>query len=202
MKLVSSADLRVRFGFGNIDTLVAAADNAAEEATLHLESDLRTVLLQDSYSDAFLMSDSDRRKEMLKLKLTAGFVADGFVIGTGLTKADAAADTSLTEQVNLDQEQGVLILVDVSLSRWVSVRYTAGFAAVASPNTDNMFDTSTCPEWLLKAAELKAISLMADAPELENKDGSIIKGKNYAQQYEAVIARKIRYVPDTRLPTM
>lgn len=202
MKLVSGADLRTRLGMGNIDTLVAAADNAAEEATMHLESVLRTVLLQAAYTDVFLITDSDRNLDAVKLKLTAGFVIDGFEIGTALTKADAEDDTSLTDLVNVDQEKGVVLLTDATLSRWVSVRYTAGFEPVAGTNVENMFDLTQCPDWLMKAAELKAIAVMADAPELDNKEGKLIDGKRFEAQFKSMIERKIRYVPDSRLPTM
>jgi hypothetical protein len=101
----------------------------------------------------------------------------------------------------LDEELGTIYLDNLAtLSRYISVRYTAGFAAAASPNADNTFDLTTVPEWLQKAAEVKSIALMSDSPELDNKEGKIIDGKSFGRQYAAMIEDHVRYTPDARLP--
>lgn len=204
MKLVRSEDIRLRLGLGSVDTLVAAAENACEEATLHLERDLRSSLPQATYSDLWLVQRWDRSVDRITLKLSAGFVQDGIQIGTGYTKADAEVDTSLTATALVMPERGLVILTDeiAVLDRYISVRYTAGFPTAAAPNTQNMLDVTTAPEWLLKAAELKAVALMADSPEFDNKEGRVIDGKAYNRQYSVLVEGKVRYAPDARLPTV
>lgn len=205
MKLVRSEDVRLRLGLPNVDTIVAAADNAAEEATLHLINDLRTPLLQADYSDVWLIHQVDWNRPFLKLKLTAGFVADGWQFGTGTTVADAQADTSLTSQIVFDAEKGVAMLCglefwQVCLGKFVSARYTAGYPAAASPNTDNVFDLTVVPDWLQKMGELKSIALMAQSPEFANKDGTVIDGQSFDRQYQMLLEDRVRFTPDCRLP--
>lgn len=202
MKLVRSEDLRLRLGLGNVDTLVAAADNAAEEATLHLENDIRTSLQRATYEDVYLVHPSDRGMDRLVLKLSAGFVLTGWQVGTGVTRAVAAVDTTLTSQVSLNQEQGLVLLTNeiTILDRYVSVRYTAGFALATGSNPGGLLDVSSAPFWLTKGAELKAISLIADSPEFNNKEGTTIDAKAYSKQYVKMIEKHIRYAPDSRQP--
>lgn len=195
--------MRLRLGLGNVDTFVQASDIACDAATLHIETDLRTPLLQADYVDYYFVQAADRGLVQLMLKLSAGFVAPTtFHIGTGMTRALALVDTSLEEDALLSAELGTVTLTDAmsKLNRWVAVRYTAGLPAAASPNTDEMFDVSNAPEWLLQAAEVKAISLIGDSPELDNKDGKMVESRSFARQYTNIIERKVRYTPDARLP--
>lgn len=202
MKAVVSADLRDRLGLGKLSTYTIASDRAAEDALSTIEADLRTKLTTDTYSDVFLLQPYETDAYRVSLKLSAGFLTAGSVeIGMGDSVAVAQADDTMLDYAQVDMTKGVVIFVQQVLGKFISVRYTAGYDAMADPNED-VIDLSTAPQWLRQAAMMKSIALLAEHPELSNKDGKVFDGKTYEAQYQRLIHGKIRYAPGTVKPIL
>lgn len=198
MKLVRADDLRTQLGLGAVDSFVAAAEAAADQATTHIVNDLRTPLERSTYEDIYVLGKNDFGLPKIGLKLTAGFVQGSVTVGTGTTLAGARADTSsLAESAIVSAESGHVLLTDAVLGKYVVCTYTAGFEKGSEPDIDLLIGT---PEWLSQLAEVKAIALMADMPEFKNKEGKLIDGKAWSTRYAALVPPRIRYLPGSRLP--
>jgi len=201
-RLITSHDVRFKLSLGNVDTFISAADDATEEATLHLAADLRTSLVRATYEDVWLLDNYDSTSALMKLQLRAGFVDAATVqIGTGYTMADATADTSLTALAAVGYEKGQVTITEGVLYKYVSVRYEAGFPLITD-DPDELLDLTLAPAWLAEAAMAKAVSVMASHPEFSRKEGTALDGKAYARQYASLVAPRIRYLPGFRVPTV
>lgn len=199
MRLISGEDLRLRLGLGEVDTFIVASEKALDEASFHIEADLRTPLTQTNYNDAWLLNANDFGRPSLKLKTTAGFLKSGTLeIGTGTTMASALTDTSLTDAAILNLDTGTIVLTDATLGLYVSARYTAGFPADAGDA--NLYDPTLTPQWLRQMGEVKAIALMGTLPEMKNKDGEIIDSKAFNRQYQSLMNARVRYTPGYQTP--
>lgn len=200
MHITSSDDLRALLDLGRVQAYVEAADQASGQAMVDVEAYLRTPLQSASYSDVFLLDVGDLASYRLKLKLTAGFVdMDSLEIGTGITQADAEADTTLTDYAVVNAVKGSVTLSQQSLSKFISVRYDAGFPAQSEPNDDTL-DLSTAPQWLVEAGKLRAIALLGEHPAFKSKDGKTLDTKSYNMQFQSVAQKHIRYLPGHLLP--
>lgn len=200
MRIMKSDDLRDRLGLGNLQVFITAADNATLEARTAIEADIRSPLVHATYQDIYFLQVVDLTSHSLKFKTTAGFIdRDSLQIGTGLTSAEAAADTSLTEAATVFAEKGLILLTNAMIMQFISVRYDAGFSALSAPD-DDVLDLTAAPEWLQIAGQVKSIALIAEDPELQNKEGKIVDPTAYKKQYTGQIEGKIRYEPGARTP--
>lgn len=204
MRLTTGEELRIRLGLPDIDTIVEAARAATEEAVLHVETDLRTSLGEQAYSDLWITDAHDRTMgNHLKLKLSSGLLQAGtLAAGTGMSKEDAEADTSLTSGLIFNLERGTVVLTDMVVSKFISIRYTAGLPDDPNEVDEELVDLATAPSWLKPITDIKAICLLAASPELDNKDGNLIDGRRYERQYTRMVESRIRYLPGFRKPLL
>lgn len=200
MKLVMSDDLRTKAGLSKTLTeYVRAADTAAEQALTAVSSYIRSPLIAASYSDTYLLDTPDLLSQRLKLRLKAGFIdTNTLEIGTGSTQAEAVADNSLIDYATVNAEKGTLLFADQPLYRFLSVRYDAGFPALDDP--DDTLDLTTAPQWLIDAAPLKALAILAEHPVFQNKEGKTLDSKSYEKQFITLAYPKIRYLPGHLTP--
>lgn len=199
MRISSGEDIRVTASLPLLDSLAVASDQATEEAVIHLMADLRTPLLEDTYSDLWMTREFERASNELRFKTKAGFIQDGFVAGTGLTREAAEADTSLTDALIVDQEKGTVFITDVTISKFVSIRYTAGYPLIVGDD-DERLDLTGAPAFLKAMADAKALELLAQTPDLNNEKGDILDGKAFARRYAVMLEGHVRYLPSHRSP--
>jgi hypothetical protein len=206
MLLASVNEIRERLGFDDMTDIMFSARMALDAATPQIEAALNTSFTPAAYVETFFVETPPyqvKQAVRTKFRLNNGFVALTSVKTTyQLSDFYLSPPTStvldITSAVMVDADRGIVDDINtVYCSQFVQIAYTAGFAADA--DDPDSFLLSAIPNWLQQAAKLRAMIGMADDASL-SEAGIKLDTKALWAQFNALVARKLRYAPTAKMP--
>lgn len=200
MRLAREADVRQQLGLQDLPDYVNMVNAALDYATLAMEDDLRTTFERGPSRDIFLPNTGET---LSRFGLSRGFV-DPATVRVTYSRGDYGNQPAdITAGCDFNYEAGTF-----RVSRWVdgyygmggaqfAVSYQAGFPV--DEFDPDQFAADSLPKWLVTTCQLRARMNLVGQPALETA-GIKADGTMLQQQYNSLIGRKVRYLPDCILP--
>ncbi len=189
-----------------------AAQMALEGATLWLkgasryELDQATGLVDDFLID--VQSPQWARHHRATLGLSRGFVSSVTVVGADTFDNLTASPVTVTP-ANVDTVKGLVTIHALPSAlpgywpdgwwgiRYIRVTYNAGFAADGSDT--QMYDQTALPSWIINAAKMRAMVLLASHPAFADAK-AVTDVKTLADMSQTAVIQNARYIPSAQLP--
>lgn len=196
MRLALQADVRAQLGLADLPDYINAVNAAIDFASLAVEDDLRTQLDRASCTDIFLPNHGET---LSKFSLRRGFVDPATVTVTYQHRPSDDYRVNITAGCQFDYELGTFWVANYVdgfrgiMSARLTATYQAGF--LPDPYDPEQYDPATLPPWLIKTCQLRARLNLVGSPAMEVA-GVTSDAKSLMGQYNSLIGRKVRYLPD------
>lgn len=214
--LVDIEDIRSRFELGASDTITTRLTEAANAATIHLISLLRTRFDENSIEDIFWVNSIERPfvGDFPQFYLKQGFVKAAPAVSVQYATTRALIDSDPIDIVdfNINYNAGVVSILsypdaqDIRLRNFTvpdqvfyKISYDAGFAtaAQAGPPAYDLFQS--VPDWLEEAAKLMVYGIYkGENTSCDKKNAQ--KVSPYVFSAMQLIERYIRFYPAAYKP--
>jgi hypothetical protein len=197
-KLYSVAALSADLKWDDHDKLNATLDMALEEATVILETRLKTkferVTGQVDYFFVRWSVDQGGLPATTYFRLSGAYVTADTVVVTYATSMSALAEDPTTAEFEIDRERGLITIRSVDLTNmFVKVTYNYGFTAA-----DGTF--TSIPAKLKLMAKLQAINVLAVGAKAVGDDYDAAQRSMLKQNLEDVLKTTNRYMPWAEKP--
>lgn len=190
MRLAKVEDLRMRLTATDTGSVMAKLAKYLNSATIYLESYLGSGFAEAPYVDVFYVEPNNAKSviKVPKLALTSRFVSNVVSISSHETSTAAFNNTDgtdITASCSVNEDLGVVRLLESMVGKFIRVDYTAGFALEEDDTYGDIapVDYDDVPDWV----EECALSLAARLYQAESREMELAKLESSWKEIVAMV---------------